>query len=337
MSCGQLALDRANIKYNNYFASEIDKYAIKVTQTNYPNTIQLGTVKDWEHWNLPEFDLIMAGSPCQGFSNSGKGLNFNDPRSNLFFQFVNILRIFKPKYWLLENVKMKAEWRDIISKLLGVEPVLINSALVSAQNRERYYWANFPITQPKDKGIYLKDIIEYGEVDRDKALTLDANYFKGGSEKTLLDNYTRKSRRQIVKVEGAAIRGRYDENGKVVQRLERNYSPKANALTTVQKDSLACIQVGTADDLNGHDYLKRIYSPNGKAPAVLAKSGGNLEPKVAIDGTHYRKLTPIECERLQTVPDNYTAHVSNTQRYKMLGNGWTVDVIAGILKGIPNV
>lgn len=161
ISCGQIALNRAGIKYDKYFASEIDKNAIKVTQYNYPDTIQLGSIVDVKAENLPKIDLILAGSPCQGFSTAGKGLNFEDPRSKLFFEFVRLLNECQPKYFLLENVKMKKEWRDIMSSYVGVEPILINSALVSAQNRERYYWTNIPnVQQPADKDIKLKDILE---------------------------------------------------------------------------------------------------------------------------------------------------------------------------------
>jgi len=159
ISCGQIALNRAGIKYKNYYASEIDKYAIKVTQENYPDTIQLGDIRKWKEWKLPKIDLLLAGSPCQGFSFAGKQLNFDDPRSKLFFKFVDILKHFKPKYFLLENVKMKKEYQDKISELVGYEPVLIDSALVSAQSRKRLYWSNLKITQPTDKNILLKDIV----------------------------------------------------------------------------------------------------------------------------------------------------------------------------------
>src|SRR5690606_18870286 len=158
MSCGQIALERAGIKVNNYFASEIDKHAIKVTQHNYPNTIQLGDVTQVKGEDLPKIDLLIGGSPCQGFSFAGKQLNFEDPRSKLFFEFVRLLKECNPKYFLLENVVMKKEFEQVITEHLGVEPIKINSALVSAQNRERLYWANFPIEQPKDKGIKLIDI-----------------------------------------------------------------------------------------------------------------------------------------------------------------------------------
>lgn len=340
MSCGQIALNRANIAYDNYFASEIDKYAIKVTQANFPNTIQLGDINQWGKWNLPKIDLIIGGSPCQGFSFAGRGLNFEDPRSKLFFLYVYIVNYYKPTYWLLENVRMKKEHEERITNILGVESVMINSALVSAQNRNRLYWANFPITQPEDKGIYLKDIIEDGEVDREKSYTIDANYYKGGNPRSYFEDGRRQlvfehqsHKRAMVKVTGGAVRGRYEEDGSTSQRLEIQETGKANSLTTVQKDSVL-VRVGTADDIKGHDYNRRVYSKEGKSPALNAHGGGNIEPKVAVDEYHYRKLTPLECERLQTVPEGYTKHVSNTQRYKMLGNGWTIDVISHILKGI---
>jgi len=297
MSCLQIALGQLGIKVNKYFASEVDKYAMKVTQANYPNTIQLGSVEFVTKGMINnEIDLLAGGSPCQGFSFAGKQLNFEDPRSKLFFEFVRLKKELNPKYFFLENVKMKKEYQDIISSYLGCEPVIINSALVSAQNRVRLFWTNIPgIEQPKDKEIYLADIIENGIVDRDKSYCIDANYWKGGN----LKQYFEKSRRQLVFC--GAMRGRYIVDGKrqdgkmktaglTTQRMEIRYDGKTNTITTVQKDNYA----------------------------------------VFIDG--FRKLTPIECERLQTVPDNYTNHVSNSQRYKMLGNGWTVDVITHILK-----
>lgn len=161
ISCGQIALKRAGIHVDKYIASEIDKNAIKVTMTNFPNTEQIGDVTKVDTKKLPKIDLLMGGSPCQGFSSSGKGLNFVDPRSRLFFEYVRILKEVKPKYFLLENVKMRKEWEDIITKYIGVEPVKINSSLVSAQNRERLYWTNIPgVEQPEDKGIKLEDILE---------------------------------------------------------------------------------------------------------------------------------------------------------------------------------
>ena len=294
MSCARIALDRANIPVTNYYASEIDNYAIKVSQANYPDIIQLGNVQDIS-FKEGDIDLLIGGSPCQGFSFAGKQLNFDDLRSKLFFEYVRILKESKPKYFLLENVRMKQEYQDVISDALGAQPIAINSSLLSAQNRQRLYWTNIPnVIQPDDKGIVLADILEHGFVDRDKAHCLDANYFKGGN----LKSYFEKHRRQLV----------------------------------FSKDGLC--HVGDAD-INGNDTIKRVYHPLGKSPTLTTMGGGHREPKVSLSETKYRKLTCLECERLQTVPDNYTDHVSNTQRYKMLGNGFTVDVITHILKGIP--
>jgi len=159
ISCGQEALNQVGITFDNYYASEIDKTPMKVTQQNHPKTIQLGDISDWKSWGLENIDLIMGGSPCQGFSSVGKGLNFDDPRSKLFFTFVEIIKHFKPKYFLLENVNMKPEWRDIITDLMGVEPILINSNLVSAQSRPRWYWCNWTVTQPVDTGVVLSSIL----------------------------------------------------------------------------------------------------------------------------------------------------------------------------------
>ncbi len=322
MSCGQIALERSGFKVDNYYASEIDKYAIKVTQANYPKTIQLGDINNWKNWALlfdwSEIDLVLAGSPCQGFSFAGKQLAFNDPRSRLFFTFVDVLNTIRTKNpkvkFLLENVKMKKEYLEVITEYLGVKPIFINSNLVSAQNRQRYYWSNFSekIQLPKDKGIILADILEEDGyyTDRLKSHCLDANYFKGGN----LKQYFEKHRRQLV------------------------FSPEG------------LCHIGEAD-IKGNDVIKRVYAREGKAPCLTAICGGNQEPKVSmirikskcvrasgrksfdrhewdsVDEKHWRKLTPIECERLQTVSDGYTDHVSNTQRYKMLGNGWNVDTI----------
>ena len=161
MSCGRLALDRLDIKVDKYYASEIDKYAIQVSEANYPDIIRLGDVCDVKAEDLEPIDLILAGSPCQGFSFAGQQLAFDDPRSALFFEFVRLLKECKPKYFLLENVKMKKQYLDVISEQVGVEPILINSALLSAQNRQRYYWTNIPnIEQPEDRGILLRDVLE---------------------------------------------------------------------------------------------------------------------------------------------------------------------------------
>ena len=176
MSCGQIALEKVGFQVDKYFASEVDKPAIKVAKANYPDTVHLGDVRDVKADDLPQIDLLIGGSPCQGFSFAGKQLNFDDPRSKLFWEYVRLLRELQPKYFLLENVKMKQESMDVITEALGVEPIFINSNLVSAQNRQRYYWTNIPMDKlPDDKGIMLKDILEDGFVDRDKAHCIDAN------------------------------------------------------------------------------------------------------------------------------------------------------------------
>lgn len=294
MSCGRIALDRLGVPINNYYASEIDKYAMQIAKKNYPDTKHVGDITKVRSRDLGHVDLLIGGSPCQGFSFAGKRLNFDDPRSKLFFEYVRMLQEIKPRYFLLENVKMKKESEDVITEMLGVEPIEINSNLVSAQNRRRLYWTNIPQDGlPEDRGIKLKDILEDGMVDRDKSHCLDANYFKGGN----LKSYFEKHRRQLV----------FSEDG--------------------------LCQVGEAN-VNGHDILKRVYHPEGKAPTLNTMNGGNREPKVLVGDTKWRKLTPLECERLQTVPERYTEGVSNTQRYKMLGNGWTVDVICHLLNGL---
>ena len=327
MSCGQLALKRSGIKVDKYYASEIDKYAISIAKKNFPNTIHLGDVTKIDISKLDRIDMIIGGSPCQSFSNASMTkLNFEDPRGKLFFEFVKLVQELKPKYFLLENVKMKKEWQDVISFHLGVEPIEINSSLVSAQHRRRLYWTNIDklensyslLTQPRDKNIMLKDILEHGFVDRDKSYCIDANYSHGINP----IQYVKKARRQIV-----------------TTKKGLDFVKKVRA----SKNGL--IQVGIAKDINGHDSLKRVYSQEGKAPTVNAHGGGNTEPKVAtnfnpkeygLERSDWRKLTPLECERLQTVDDNYTEGVSNSQRYKMIGNGWTVDVIKHIFESIPN-
>ena len=292
MSCGQIALNRAGIKYDNYFASEIDKPAIKVTMANYPNTIQLGSVLDVKATDLPKIDLLIGGSPCQGFSFAGKQLNFNDPRSSLFFEYVRLLRECTPKYFLLENVKMKKEYEDVITDFLGVSPVKINSSLVSAQNRERLYWANFEITQPTDKRINLIDILETDDLINPSAI-------RGRR----LNKATILGRR----LNERGVRDDYNKDVPITQCLEvrATNTNKSNCLTTVEKDNvLTTMPIGRHKDAFKNKLPFRYY-------------------------------TLKEYCRLQTVPENYfTDIVSESQAKKMLGNGWTVDVIAHIFKGI---
>jgi len=397
MSCGRIALDQLGIPVDKYYASEIDKYAIQVAQANYPDTIHVGDICNLDPEDYKDIDLILAGSPCQGFSFAGKQLAFDDPRSALFFEFIRLLKAIKPKYFLLENVRMKKEFLQVISEQVsecypeipfGIEPIFINSSLVSAQSRQRYYWTNIPgIQQPEDKGIVLRDILEDNyESERDKSYCIDANYSKTGAKPY---HYKDKYRRQLVNkpiqigtatdikghdqikrvyspdgksptvttcggghrepkvVTGGAFRGRaYDNEGKrkdrdgssvanqTTQMLELRKDNKSNAITTVFKDSIVTVQsynrkdglgkeLDKAHTLNASDW--RGLNRNQNQNAVVTDDSGDL---------HWRKLTPLECERLQTVPDNYTDHVSNTQRYKMLGNGWTVEVIKHIFKNM---
>ena len=350
MSCGQIALERAGIAVDNYFASEIDKYAIQITQKNYPNTIQLGDICELSTSDNSGIDLLIGGSPCQGFSFAGKHLNFEDPRSKLFFEFVRLKNEANPKHFLLENVRMKKEFQDIISETLGVEPIKINSALVSAQNRQRLYWTNIPnIMQPDDKNIFLIDIMEDGFTDREKSHCLDANYFKGGN----LKSYFEKHRRQLI-FSNEGLRHIGDADLKGNDSIKRVYHPegKSPTLTTMgggHREPKIIFLAGFRDGLRLKDgkFLSRnfregsrIYSIKGKSAALTAQSKGGRGGYSGLYGDFkegilkWRKLTPLECERLQTIPDNYTEGVSNTQRYKMIGNGWTVDVIAHILSFI---
>jgi len=369
---GRQAVKELGLPVTNWFSSEIDKFAIKVAQDNHGDIIHIGDIRNVIDVtrNLP-IDVILCGSPCQGFSVAGKGLNFEHPQSKLFFDFVKIYKYHYERFpqckLLFENVRMKKEWQDIIlNTLQEINPNLklhmINSSIVSAQNRLRMYITDFEFDIPEDKNVKLRDIIECGCVDREKSYCLDANYWKGGN----LKMYFEKSRRQLVFGDG-------------------------------------CKQVGIAD-LNGHDILKRVYSIEGKSPTLNTCNGGNREPKIVCgdkplksasitgrrldrqgirkdndltvpitqtlevsdsdksrclstltkdtvvsplpkgrypdaygeNALHWRKLTVKECCRLQTLPDDYCKAVSNSQGYKILGNGWTNEVIKFILKGKVN-
>ena len=282
MSCGRIALERAKIKVDNYYASEIDVNSQIISSKNYPEIIRLGDVSKHKNWELPKIDLLLGGSPCQGFSNQGKGLNFEDPRSKLFFEYVKILKKLRKENpnikFLLENVKMKKEWQDVISKYLGVEPIEINSNLVSAQNRKRLYWTNIDgFEKPKDKGLLLKDILDYNMDEND--------WF---------------------------ISDRMNEAIKTT-----TYASYARVLDINEK--CTTLMAGIGSELKKTIEIKKDYV---KIKGVRKNS--------LIGRKRY--LSPLETERLQTVPDNYTYGVANTQRYRMLGNGWTVDVIVGILE-----
>lgn len=329
ISSGHIALERAGIRVDKYYASEIDKYAIKITQANYPETIQLGDIQNWREWNIPHVDMILAGSPCQGFSVAGKGLNFDDPRSKLFFTFLDVLKHYQAinpnLIWLLENVKMKKEWRDKISGIVGVDPILINSALVSAQYRKRLYWTNISgVQQPGDKNIVLKNILDSGVVDADKSYCIDSSYFKGGN----LVQYFDKGRRQLI------FEAR---NGKAVTiNAEDIITPRSfyETRTELGKKHRREIRLLKGIDSTPRSKFHKHYVAHTHEKANCIVTVDSFLNYI-IDNDYYcRKLTPLECERLQTIPDNYTNYVSNTQRYKALGNGWTVDVIAHILSYI---
>ena len=350
ISCGQIALNRAGIKYDNYYASEIDKNAIKVTQLNFPRTIQLGDVTQVFGNVLPRIDLLFGGSPCQGFSFSGKQLNFNDPRSKLIFEFVRLLKETGPKYFLLENVRMKQEYQNVISELLGVSPIKINSSLVSAQNRERLYWTNIPgITAPLDKGILLKDIIEE---DYDGVWVWPRGTNKGGVKdyKSKSPSVTTSSWQYnflIYKNEntsrGLQIEGFIDKNGQGNRVYSvKGKSPCINATSgdvTGNGNGLILVknQV-TGTGLRGRKINNKwtqipTLNQENKSNTITAHYRGKTD-FCFIDGM-VRKFTPTEVEKLQTVPVGYTNYISTNQRFKCLGNGWTVDVIVHILSFLP--
>ncbi len=366
MSCGMIALDRLGIKVDKYYASEIDKYAMQVSAANYPEIIQVGDITKLDLSTLPKIDLVMGGSPCQGFSFAGKQLAFDDPRSALFFEFVKCVKELNPKYFLLENVKMKKEYLDIISEYMGVEPIFINSSLVSAQSRQRYYWTNIPnVSVPEDRGLVLRDILEDGfDTERDKSHCLDANYYKGSS----VENYLKKSRRQMVfkpqRVgtikDGGQGNRIYSQDGKGISISAQSGGTAGNGNMLVETsnklgqtgntfDVRAMTEVRTPEAnqiryehkrKTGKDWSPRhmrhlVERPDEKMNTLTSALTKQHILQITKDQESYwRKLTPIECERLQTVPDNYTNHVSNTQRYKMLGNGWTIEVIAHILQNM---
>jgi DNA (cytosine-5)-methyltransferase 1 len=362
MSCGQIALNRAGITVDNYYASEIDKHAIKVTMHNYPSTIQLGSVVDVTADKLPNIDLLIGGSPCQSFSFAGlqKGMSTKcgeevvtlerylelknegfqfEGQSYLFWEYVRLLTETKPKYFLLENVVMHKKWEAVITKTLGVDPILINSSLLSAQNRKRLYWTNIPnVTQPEDKGIVWGDVKESGvngesyyyteaalhwlaensrlknkvltvHKDSDKMQMIEASHSKKYSNQRFFGIVDIPTDTQAV----AAMRGRYIVDGKrmdgkmktagnTTQFIEFRYDGKTNCLTTVGKDNV----------------VVPFTKPD----------------RIPVDEFFFRYITPTECEKLQTVPVGYTSVISDTQRYRCLGNGWTVDVIAHILGNI---
>ena len=467
MSCGQIALRQAGIKVKQYFASEIDKHAIAQTQHNFPDTVQLGSVTGVRAADFPPIDLLIGGSPCQGFSFAGKQLNFDDPRSVLFFEYVRILREiqeYNPGVkFLLENVRMRRECENVISEQLGLFPVVINSALVSAQNRVRLYWTNIrtrqeanlfdtkiitDIPQPEDRGIYLRDILEdeveprfilssnrikkliehhrrqaeagtgfgfHPRAEDEKSNTLRVggschddivilegdraaqcvavrgrfNPETGKNEQTpelrpdgKTNCLTSVEKDNLIYIEAACLTPRRTEYGKAIRRqyeageiqesrhnmteLEPRTDGKTNTITTVQKDNLI-LQLPRGENKGGEYRRKpptltsnawkqnnllasreviqlnpdtesggkqpyqqnRVYSADGITPALCSAHAGHA-PAVLTPETILRRLTPTECARLQTIPEWYEWKCSDTQAYRMLGNGWTVDVITHI-------
>jgi DNA-cytosine methyltransferase len=405
MGCLGIALKDLGVEFN-YYTSEIDKHAIAQSKLNFPDSIQLGDVTKWREWDLDwsKIDIIGAGSPCQGFSFAGKQLAFDDPRSALFFVFVEILEHIKKHnpnvIFLLENVKMKKEHELVITKYMGVAPIVINAALVSAQNRVRLFWSNIKnepyglfgdmqctIPQPKDRGILLKDILEADVPEKyylsDKMLNYfsnrAANFNQGkvnireeeGKASTITasmascdisDNFIKvdtnlnkannQDKANCFTAGGnsgglhsdmtliVASRGRNPENPKsrkaglpTEQQLEPRTDGKTNCITSVQKDNLV-IQLNPSTESGGKQPYQqnRVYDPNGKNPALCSGQeqwGGNA---VLQNDYRIRRLTPTECSRLQSIPEWYKWECSDTQAYKMLGNGWNVEVIKHILK-----
>lgn len=356
MSCGQLALKRADIPVETYSASEIDKHAIKVTQHNFPNTIQLGSVVDVNPESLGHIDLLIGGSPCQSFSFAGKrnGMSTKDEieilslehylelkeqqfefegQSYLFWEYMRILialRKTNPNIkFLLENVQMVSKWKKVISDAIGIRPILINSALLSAQNRERLYWTNIYtgpvglfgettclIPQPQDKGLILKDVLEP---------VVDEKYYL---KDNAIENLLKYNQRQIENNRGFAVKFRSPEETEKMDSLRVGGGGAKTGMYLIPDEK---------DDLKY--YKKNLKNDNEKGNALLASScnGNNANGMTLIpQNARIRRLTPIECERLQTVPDNYTANASDTQRYRMLGNGWAVDVIVYIFSFLKN-
>jgi DNA (cytosine-5)-methyltransferase 1 len=409
MSCGQQALERNGIKVDNYFASEIDKYAITVTMANYPNTKQIGSVIDVDGYSLPKIDLLMGGSPCQSFSFAGKrkGMSTKDEQeiltlehylqlkkegfefegqSYLFWEYMRLLNECKPKYFLLENVEMGEHWEKVLSKAIGVNGIHINSSLVSAQNRKRIYWTNiglepsglfgFPesiIEQPKDKGLLLKHILQDGANPNYYLSDKMVNYVS----KTGTKNFYYKP--EFANLEGKAkpivtkhiyragttnyIKENVDEKYFLSKKFlnfldshkERHNSKGTGFGFTIKKeeDKANCLRANASlcptDNIIKSREVKQVnpslesggvqpyqqnivYDINGISPSLCANLGGDIS--YLLNLPRIRRLTPIECERLQTVKDNYTNYVSDSQRYKMIGNGWTIDVICHILNYI---
>lgn len=372
MSCGQIALKELGVHVEKYYAAEIDKHAIATAKHNFPDMVHLGDVTKWQEWDIDwsQIGLLLGGSPCQGFSFAGKQLAFDDPRSALFFVFVDIWHHIKRHnpnaYFLLENVRMKQSHEAVITQYMEVHPIMINSALVSAQNRVRLYWTNIAnepygmfndmkctIPQPEDRGILLRDVLE-NEVDEKYFLSEKMlNYFIQNTEKmqeqgngfkfepTQGDNkakcITTKEGGRMENNFIVAMRGRNPDNPKsrevglpTEQMLEPRHDGKTNCLTTVGKDNLVITHSLQPRNGKGQGGKGHLFKTDQKSYCVDTGNGQAVEYTDRI-----RRLTPTECARLQTIPEWYDMTVaSDTQRYRMLGNGWTVEVIKHILSYI---
>lgn len=360
ISCARVALERAGIKVDSYLASEIDTYAVAISRKNYPDIVRLGDVRGVINFKENP-DLLIGGSPCQDLSSANtnrKGLA--GARSGLFYEYLRILKETQPKYFILENVaSMSKEARATITAELGVEPIMINAALVSAQSRKRLFWTNIAdVTQPEDKGILLRDILQSGVTPDKKSYAITATQ----GRKNARDYFTKRHGQMVFegneRIAGLSMNKgtlrAYQRNKKKSTAGEHVYNTldsKAATLSTAHRAKIVGTEVDEKyfvdieDTGAGAAQSGRIYSPDGKSVPLQAGGGGRgaktglyvvpyTDLATGITYDRVRKLTPIECERLQCLPDNYTQGVSNSQRYKALGNGFNVDVVAHILSFI---
>lgn len=335
ISCGMLALQRADIPVEAYEAFEIDKYAVTVSSKNYPEINHHGNVFDGDFTQFKSYDLLLGGSPCTYWSIAKKGRETTSDGMGfkLFMEYVRALKESKCRYFLYENnYSIHQNIKDEISKYLGVQPIMINSSLLSGQNRKRCYWTNIPnVTQPVDKGIMLQDVLENGISWQDKSYCVTASY-----QGAAFNNTMKRKQRTMVAIPVATVNGKSHTIPATYYKAGTNLFPIYKAEESRQKIAVP-VRVG---QIGKGGQEQQIYSVHGKSVTMTA-NGGGMGAKTGLykidlpDGDYVvRKLTPVEAERLQTLPDNYTAGISNTQRYKCIGNGWTVDVIAHILKGL---
>jgi len=392
ISAGRVAFERAGIKIYKYYASEIDKYAEIVSKANYPDIIRLGDVRNIKGINLPKIDILIGGSPCQAFSFAGKrkGMstkceikitsleqylelkqqNFEfEGQSYLFWEYVRILKEVKPKYFLLENVRMIKKWENIISNTIGISPIMINSSRVSAQNRKRNYWTNIGaekdglfgeskcmIPQPKDKNIFLKDIIEKEVSDKYYLSEKIINNFRKHKERNKANKngygvtYKNKEQKSLALTTGSLKNTStyfIDENKNCLFNIYGDKNYQGGRVYSLDGKSVTLnagaggLGVRTGLYIGKYDKKGKLKTNQDKASCFTAggHSAGNHSDMdiIKIESKNkpfIRRLTPTECERLQTFPDNYTNYISDSQKYKCLGNSWTVDVIAYIFSFI---